>query len=440
MPCRAQINQSDLISKLNKQAVEQRAFNPSYSFDLANKAYLLSVAIKDSSQQALSLKNMGLAHFFNDELDSANYYLSQSLRIYQAINDLVGISAAANNLGLIYKYKDDLDRAEHYFMMSLKIDQQLQDTAGMATGLTNLAQIYQFRGEYDQAVACYKASANMEMLSDDPIGAAESYSDLGVALTENEAYEQSLQYLQLALNISDKEGAIMLRAQILNNMGDNLVYLGEFEKAKKAFIESIQIRMKFDDRKGLANSYLNYSHYWEAMEMADSADYYLFEAMELCIETDNDRVASLVLYDRGLILESRGNYEESNQCLLNAYEFACNAGAVPVMNDICTKLASNYAKMGDFENAWKYQKLLSEQTIDGIQNGKNKISADKEITAQATRTQQTAYNDILYIISGILSAIVLAFSFVILLQRRKMRKTMQLLALQKAAASSKERE
>lgn len=437
---KAQIYKIEFISELNKQAVEQRSFNPNYSFNLAQKAYILSIAIQDSASIALSLKNMGLAHFFNDELDSANYYLSKSLKVYQSINDLVGISATANNLGLIYKYKEDLRRAEHYFLMSLKIDQKIKDTAGIATGLTNLAQIYQIRGEYDQAVTCYKASANMEMLSDDPIGAAESYNDLGVALTENEAYNKSQEYLKLALDIADREGEYLLRAQILNNMGDNLVYLGQFNGAKEAIFESIQIRNKFDDRKGLANSYIHYSHYWEAINKPDSADFYLYEALELCIETDNDRVASLALYERGVILESRGDFVESNKCLLNAYEFVSAAGASPVKNDICTKLASNYAKLGDYENAWKYQKLLSEQTINDIQNGNNRISSEKEIVSQVKITQQSAYNDILFIISGALFAIVLIFSIIILYQRRRLQKTNHLLALQKASAARKERE
>lgn len=437
---KAQKNTPDLINELNSQAKEQRSYHPDVSFQLASKAYILSKSIADSTQMALSLKNMGLAHFFNDELDSAAVYLRQSLFIYKLINDSVGISAAANNLGLIFKYKEDLNRAEFYFLTSLRIDHSLNDTAGIATGLTNLAQVYQIRGEYDKCISCYKASANMELVSGDQIGAAESYNDLGVALTENEEYNESQNYLNKALEIADKEGDFLLRAQVLNNLGDNLVYLNYFTEAKNALIESIDIRKRFNDRKGLANSYLHFGHYWEATNHPDSADYYLFEALELCIETDNDRLASLVLYEKGVVLESRGEFAESNKYLLNAFEFAATVNSRPVMDDICEKLSSNYSKLGDFENAWKYQKMLSEQAISNIENGVNRISAQEERSDQMQSKADVINDDIFYLITGLLFGFIVIFTIIMLLQRRKIRKTLHQIQLQKATAASEERQ
>lgn len=400
-------------AELNEKAIATRQYDPGMSFIIAKRAYLLALEQKDTSQIALSLKNMGVALYYQAAFDSASIYYEKALKYYTAINDSIGMSAAANNLGLVCIDLSRIDDAEKYLKLSLKIDYLLKDTAGLAYGLNNIGQVYQIKGMHREAADMYMKSAEYELLYGNEFGAAESWINVGVVLTELSEYEKSNSYLKKSLDIAIKYDDPILKARALNNMGDNYTHLGRFDLAETYIRKSIAIREKYKEYLGLTNSYLHLANMFQAMEMTDSAEFYLFKSISLCMETDNYRVAVLALMEKGRLLNTNGSYKESNDYLLNALELAQNMEYDPILNDIYSLLSTNYSKLGDYESAWKYEKMISKHSVK-----ETEVETVREIPQAETETEQTKFFSIQNVITGVLAAMVGVLLFLLLVRKR----------------------
>ena len=80
--------------------------------------------------------------------------------------------------------------------------------------------------------------------------------------------------------------------------------------------------------------------------------------MNKCIETDNNLLACGVLMQQEIYSLNK-KYEEANQYLLNAYEFANNMNYTSALQQILSQLVNNYTGWVDF-NALKYQKCYNQ--------------------------------------------------------------------------------
>jgi len=390
---------------LNRRAIEIRTYDPENSLKFATMAFQKSEAIHDTASMAYSLKNMGVAMYFGSQFDSAAIILKKSYNLYCLLNDSIGMSASALNLGNCYKQTASIGLAEKYYRISLGIDHALKDTAGMALGLNNIAQLYQFRGQYAEALEIYKTSAEYNLMSGNDFGAGQAWINTAVVFQEQQNYNESNLYLYKALKVFEEYDDPMHISIVKMNIGENLRCTGQFYRAAETLKSAITLCEQHENLNELATSYLYYSYLLDDIGQADSAEYYFFESINICIETDNDFLASHALMQRGKVLSEAKKYKESNEYLLNAYEFALNLEYNTNISVILNLLSDNYAAMGDFDQAWKYQKLASENSlklITGIPNEKH-----EKIKTDSIASPKEETSDFNIIITGILGGIAL---------------------------------
>lgn len=324
---------------------------------------LAKAALKIASQQndtvtmAVSLINIGLAQYNLSQFDSAIASYKKSYRLYKSIGHSRGMSAAANNLGMVYYQLSDFTKAEKYYSISLNIDYSLKDTAGMAYGLNNLGEIYQFRGDYQKAVQYYMLSAEFERNSGNPYGEAHSWMNIGSAYSEagniikgNEYYQKALLYFT---SVNDSRNLSL----VLTNLGDNYRLNRDYGQARSMISKAIEISTRNKNDIELIQAQIYFSKLLSDENKADSAEYWLFEALNRCVETDNNLLACEALMQQGMVLSAEKKYDEANQYLLNAYEFASDMNYSAALEKILQQLSDNYSALGEFENALKYQKM-----------------------------------------------------------------------------------
>lgn len=400
--------------ELNAEAKKLRVNNPEMSLQVARKALEISDKIGDNELKALSNKNIGVAFYFMAKYDSAARYLEVGHKIYQEINDSVGISATANNLGLVYKNKGDLDMAASNFRQSISIDVALRDTSGIPYGFSNLGQVYQIQGKYSLAIYCYERSAYYEKLAENPVGIGESYNNIAVCYTEIGKYQQSLSYQQKALNAIRDLDEPFLKSSIYNNMGPNYIGLHQFDQARKFIAMSVQMRENLGDNYGLANNYIHMSELMREIGKTDSAEFFLFKAMDLCVNSGSNRLAAIILYNQGMVYSDKKQYKKSNEYLLNALEFAELMNENPILSDIYSLLSDNYSTLGDFKQAYDYQVKWSEHTVERINSNENNIQkaeGEKFVPEKNENKEHENIYQLLYISIGIMVASLILLLF-----------------------------
>jgi len=371
--------QNEIISadSLNILSSEFRQTDSEKSLQLARAAWIISSQQNDTEAMAASLLNMGMAQYKLSRFDSAIVSCKKSYHLYKSIGHSIGMTAAANNLGMVYYQMSDFANAEKYYSISLDIDYSLNDTAGMAYGLNNLGQLFQYRGDYQKALQYYMLSAEIEHQSGNPYGEAHSWLNIGSAYSEsgnlskgNEYYRKALEYFS---SVSDSRNL----ALVLINLGDNFRLNHDFAQARNMISKAIEISTRNKNDIELIQAQIYYSKLLSDENKADSAEFWLFEALNRCVETDNNLLACEALMQQGLVLSAEKKYPEANQYLLNAYEFASDMQYASALKTILEQLSNNYSALGDFEEALKYQKMgaANDQT-QVMSNSAAKIKKD----------------------------------------------------------------
>lgn len=344
---------------LNVLAVEFRQSDMQTSLSIAEAAYKVSEKQSDTLTMAESLINIGLAQYYLSQYDIAIASFKKSYRFYKLLNNAAGMSAAANNTGMVYYQLSNFKQAEKYYTVSLNIDRSLKDTSGMAYGLNNLGQIFQINGDYPKAIEYYRLSGDFERTTGNAFGEAQTWINIGSAYSEagnklkgNEFYQKALGYFTL---VNDSQHLSM----VLSNLGDNYRISSDFAQARKFIVKAIDLSKQNKNDIELINAQIFYSKLLSDENKPDSAEFYLFEALNRCVETDNNLLACDALMQQGFILSKNKKYEEANQYLLNAYEFAADMNYLSGLRTILQQLSENYSALGEFEEALKYQKMAA---------------------------------------------------------------------------------
>ncbi|MPM07334.1 hypothetical protein SDC9_53640 [bioreactor metagenome] len=388
---------------LNQLAQELQETNAKTSLVLSKMALKIAESKSDSFSMAQCLVNIGLAHYYLSQFDSAVISLKKSYRFYKSRNSAAGISIAANNLGMVYYQLGNIGMAEKYYQISLDNYYTENDTAGMALGLNNLAMIYEIRGDYNKAVRFYFLSAEFERKSGNAMGECQSWMSIGNVYSEsgniakgNEFYQKSLTYFTM---VNDSQNLSL----VLSNIGDNFRLSGNYSEAKKYLSRASALAAECNYDIGLINAQIYYSKLLNDENKPDSAEYYLFEALNRCVETDNNLLACEALMQQGLVLSGKKQYSEANQYLLNAYEFAVQMQYASAIESILQQLSDNYSALGNFKEALKYQKMAA-NAISGVKQPEE-ISANRK--PETASTKESVTDNLIKGVSGGLFLIVL---------------------------------
>jgi len=432
------MKKTELLNELTKQLWNT---DPDKALNYSLQAYDLALALNDSSQMALALKNTGIVHYFMGENDEAIDHYQRSLAIYSKLKDKKGISSCVNNLGLIYNDLGNYKTALQYYQQSLEIDKQMNDEEGEASTLNNIGEVYHLQGSYSKAVDYYRQSLLLEYKFKDYDGVAECLLNIGAAYQETENYAEGLKNYRFALMIFVKTGNQNRIALTLHDIARLYLSIEDYSKALYFGKNALLIRRKLDDKQGIASTSFLMSDIMEFYGDTAQADDYFFKAINLEIGLGNTLKVADILYDKGDDLEKRGEYEKAIPYFLNSMEFAHEVNARAVLDNCYQSLANDYNKLNDVKNSLLYSKkhsllvdsLMKESegltpegsTTDSLINAA-KVDPDLlESQAVKTATSDNSYFYLVIIGWGITFVVLLVITYLLLKHRTTRSKILQ---------------
>jgi len=300
-----------MVSTLNALSLEVLKENILESKAFSEKAYELAAQLEFKKGKAYSLKNIGLAAYYQGDYLKVLDYWTQSLETFEAIQDTLGIAKLVNNLGAVYYSQGSHPKALDYYLRSLKLSEKTQDPFNIVQALLNLGGLYTEMLDYEKALSFfnkiedYRASLkDSDQITSYLMGVGEVYYEQGL-------YDNALKFYEEALASTEN---ITLRA-------DNLIKLGlvEFKKNNR-----------------------------------EKAIDYLSEAYQTA--RDNNQQLLVI---QALIASGKVNQQLNLSNALNAFKEAENIAqeieANDELRDIYQGLSQIYASKGDYNNAFKYQ-------------------------------------------------------------------------------------
>ncbi|MEN8201686.1 MAG: tetratricopeptide repeat protein [Bacteroidota bacterium] len=303
------------VNTLNQIATLEARSYPKNALKYGSEAVELAEKLDFPAGMALAYKNVGLGYYFQSEYTEAYSNWESSLELYETLGNEQGIANLLGNLASIYYTLGDNYKAIEYNIRALSITEKRGDSIRLATLLLNIGSVYSehassldtARSYYIRALELGEEIGYMELLGLGSINLGEVYYKMG-------EFDSALYYFEKALLLVTSNGEI---ASALSSIGRIHAERGDYQTAIKYHRDALEIARKENAQMETVKILLALAGAYGSQGNAHLAINYYDEARSLS-------------EDIGL------NYE-----LSNSYK----------------GLASSYADISDWENAYLYLSL-----------------------------------------------------------------------------------
>ena len=308
---------------------------PSQSIAYAKSGRDLSEKIGYQKGLANAYKTIGIANYMQTNYVEAIESYEKARSIFTSLKDDIGVANILSNEGAVYFNKSDDARALELYLQSLKISEKVGDTLRIGTSLSNIGAVYFNKpGTRDKALEYYlkalpfcEAAGDKDAIGTNTVNIGEIYLAKGDDKAALSYFFKSLKAYEGSENVPYS----------LNDIVKVYSKRAEYDKAIDYHQQAFTIAQKLDTKLDMAQSLLGVADaYFAKGDTKEAIRYY---------QAARENAAGI----------SNVNYE-----LENAYK----------------GLALSYARINDYNNAYRYQELLS-STKDSLYNN----DADKKLSS-----------------------------------------------------------
>ncbi|GAB4328323.1 MAG: hypothetical protein Kow00127_20970 [Bacteroidales bacterium] len=376
--------------------------------------------------------------------DSLNQWVSENLRNNPDTEHLKQISLQAlhvskelmekemecealRNLSLFHEYYGSVDSAIYYMERVRDIYQTLHDTTSLAETYLEIKLLLGSKAEYDRAAEQVFAALELYEKSGDQRGIANCYVELCDLLYYEDKYQESVDYCDRAIEIQKEIDAREDLAKALRFKASSQLFSGaDLEEALATINEAIELYQSMEGKEielmasknGRGNILKYLGRYDEAL--ADYKSNY-----EKCLEIGFKPYIIPSVANIGHVYKLQGKFREALPYTLKSIELMKESGDNKNLWENYMHARDIYAHLGNFEKAYEYSVLYSDQYNEYQQTIIHRLESeaqikyetakkDAQISEQETRIEQQDKIKFLYLSIAIL----LIISLIGMLQSR----------------------
>ena len=305
-----------VINTLLQQSKEYLTQSPDKAMDLANRARDMSLKAGYARGEAFALKNIGLVYYYQGKYVQTLQYWNQSLQKMEEIDEKDGIANLMSNIGAVYANQGDDVNALKNHLGSLRLAEQTGNNQRIFTALNNIAGIY---------------------------------------FEKKQTWGKALEYLLRAEPLAEEAGNKEALGLILGNIGEIYYEQGDYVKAQDYYNKALNLGSPENTPfayNGLGKVYLKRGDIEKSL-------YYHNKAFEIAQKLNEIHVVPSLEGIAETFVAKR-DYQSAKNYYNQAEGIALKQNSFPDLKDLYQLMADNYANMGDFLNAFKYQKNLDE--------------------------------------------------------------------------------
>lgn len=328
----------DDTSKVNTLLLLSKKYfseEPSEAIRVATQAKNLAEKLKFKRGEAYALKNIGIGYYMQGKYLETFEYWNKSKQCFDLLGDRQGAANILSNIGSVYFDQGDDANALDYYLKSLKISEQISDSFRIATALGNIGNVYLNKNAtLDKALTYYlKALPISYKLGDNNLVGTTTVG-IGEVYFKKENFDSALVYFNKSLVAYQGTEAVPYS---LNQIGRVYTQRGNYSLAIQNHNQAYEFGKKLDAKL--------------------------------------DMIQSLI--GLGAAYEAAGDFNKSIISYLEAEEISIAIGSKgDELKETYQGLAKSYSSLKDYNNAYKYQTLLT-----GIKDTLYNIASDKKLAS-----------------------------------------------------------
>ena len=246
------------------------------------------------AERATAFNNLGVAALQRHELETAEHYHHQALKLRTALADMAGIAKSHHNLGLVLTSRGDAIARVH-FEKAILLLEQLGNQSGIADVHADMTWLEWQLGSYESAAAlCEQMLAARKPWGDD-YNLHLIYNNLGAARYLQGHYHAACQAYSSGLSTQHAQKNKHVQAMFQANLAEAQIHLGLFEESHESLERASNLLVEtpnsaleamvhwyrgelFAERRDTVAAYAEYD---QASKLAKAAGRYKREAASL---------------------------------------------------------------------------------------------------------------------------------------------------------------
>lgn len=215
------------------------------------------------------------ANFAEDKFDSAFFYYSKSVALYELENDSANVAYCLYQMSRAQQTFGDYNGSEE--TLTDLLDYAPKDYKAPAYNLLGVAS--KELTNYDDAITQYTVALNSTKQSIDKVS---PLNNMAAVYIQKGEYTKAISVLESVLetHLLDKEELQIKKARVIDNLGFAYFKLNDKAKGFDLMNQGVNIRNKINDTYGIIESYLHLAEYYQYQKNIQESNKYALKAYE----------------------------------------------------------------------------------------------------------------------------------------------------------------
>ena len=248
----------------------------------------------------------------NDYFNAIDNY-NTSLRLYNQLQDSLGIAKVNNSIGLIEIKRGNYSRGLRFSLSAIDIFERKNLRSELSSAYNNLAEAYFKTNQVDNALEFNtKALAVREQLRDSS-GIKTSIKNIAILYSMRKEHRRAIEYFERLITLLDPqdENDQLIRGEILPRIGDEYLQFNDYTRAANYLLEGLRLNRRTDNKSGILRSLNSLAQLNFQQRKVRLAEIQLNEAYALTRQVD-DNEQLLKNYDLRVAVDStKGNFRSA---------------------------------------------------------------------------------------------------------------------------------
>ncbi|MEM9868948.1 MAG: tetratricopeptide repeat protein, partial [Bacteroidota bacterium] len=365
-----------------------RLSEPTQNNVYTEKAKKIYLKYEDTTGIAAAYRNKYAYFFTIGQLDSANYYLKESISMYLLSKDMLNAAKLQYNMayqaissGRLTEGEDIIEKVTPVYVryndsISLGRTYMLSGIIAGTRGYANIA-----LSEYFKSLKIYRAKNEKNRIAEALFAIADEY-------LQTKQYQKAIAFFEENISLSKEVNIQFYVAQSLNYIGRSYTQLGELDKAEENLTQALELSQQLAFQYNIGKTYLNLGDLEVKKKNYEQAQEYLKQGRKIFKAMGIPNDESVAWVNLGLIEIEKGNYDAAIQNFDASLAMGKNIDDTDVIRDALYYKSIALEGKGDIKKAldlYKESKVLSD-SIFNLENSKK--TRELQIMFETERKEQ----------------------------------------------------
>ena len=191
----------------------------------------------------------------NDYFNAIDNY-NTSLRLYNQLQDSLGIAKVNNSIGLIEIKRGNYNRGLRYSLSAIDIFESKNLRSELSSAYNNLAEAYFMTNQVDKALEFNTKALQVREQLRDSSGIKSSTKNIAVLYSMRKEHRRAIEYFEKLLALLDPQDAndMIIRGEILPRIGDEYLQFNDYQKAATYLLDGLRLNRSTDNKAGILRS------------------------------------------------------------------------------------------------------------------------------------------------------------------------------------------